>query len=380
MTQSPDILPKFLALLSGLAVKNHEALAACGIGALSRLLLGAGHRFDENAWTIAIDALADAMNKTAPDAKGLVKENAASGDMVPSASNGVKVEMTAEMEAAVVLGTHPSAWLRASGTCACHASTQRLLVSAAAEAYFRHGRRMSAGRLETLTRQRWNDAPRTPRTSTATASCADGWRGRRRRRRRRSPSARPSWTPSVHTGSHGSGSGSTGRGGGVGAFRFLPDPPLVALEVEASQAALAVLLHLHTAGEEPGSASGGTKGVGDDASQSDAQAAAAAASRHRLAGLAMRILRDFARLASGEGGEVRRRPGEGRDQREGAARGGRVEGVGEVLGRLVCGEGWGGVSGVDGAGEVRARPGGGEQGARGGFHREDRSARDRFVG
>ena len=48
-------------------MKNHEALAACGIGALSRLLLGAGHRFDENAWTIAIDALADAMNKTAPD-------------------------------------------------------------------------------------------------------------------------------------------------------------------------------------------------------------------------------------------------------------------------------------------------------------------------
>ena len=32
-------------------------------------------------------------------------------------------------------------------------------------------------------------------------------------------------------------------------FRFLPDPPLVALEVEASQAALAVLLHLHTAGD-----------------------------------------------------------------------------------------------------------------------------------
>ena len=150
VTQSPDILPKFLALLSGLATKNHEALAACGIGALSRLLLGAGHMFDENAWTIAIDALADAMNKTTPDVKGLVKEYA-SGDVVSSASNGVKVEMTAEMEAAVVLGTHPSAWLRASGTCACHASTQRLLVSAAAEAYFRHGRRMSAGRLETLT-------------------------------------------------------------------------------------------------------------------------------------------------------------------------------------------------------------------------------------
>lgn len=301
VTQSPDILPKFLALLSGLAVKNHEALAACGIGALSRLLLGAGHRFDENAWTIAIDALADAMNKTAPDAKGLVKENA-SGDMVPSASNGVKVEMTAEMEAAVVLGTHPSAWLRASGTCACHASTQRLLVSAAAEAYFRHGRRMSAGRLETLTSALERcaahaadvngDGELCGRLARATAAAATA------------VAERPSLLDAVGSyGSHGSGSGSTGRGGGVGAFRFLPDPPLVALEVEASQAALAVLLHLHTAGEEPGSASGGTKGVGDDASQSDAQAAAAAASRHRLAGLAMRILRDFARLASGEGGD-----------------------------------------------------------------------------
>ena len=71
--------------------------------------------------------------------------------------------------------------------------------------------------------------------------------------------------------------------------------------MEASQAALAVLLHLHTAGEEP-AASGGTEGGGDDKSQSDAQAAAAAASRHRLAGLATRILRDFARLASDEGG------------------------------------------------------------------------------
>ena len=37
-------------------------------------------------------------------------------------------------------------------------------------------------------------------------------------------------------------------------FRFLPDPPLVALEVEASQAALAVLLHLHTAGAGDSSA------------------------------------------------------------------------------------------------------------------------------
>ena len=298
VTQTPDILPKFLALLSGLATKDHEALAACGIGALSRLLLGAGHGFDENAWTIAVDALADAMTKTTPDVRGLVKENA-SGDVVSSASNGVAVEMTAEMEASVVLGTYPSAWLRASGTCACHASTQRLLVSAAAEAYFRHGRRMSAGRLETLTRALERcaahaadvngDAELCGRLARATAAAATA------------VAERPSLLEGVASRGGGSGSGATGGGGGGGAFRFLPDPPLVALEVEASQAALAVLLHLHTAGEEP-AASGGTKGGGDDKSQSDAQAAAAASSRHRLAGLATRILRDFARLASDEGG------------------------------------------------------------------------------
>jgi|TARA_B100001778_G_C18198021_1_gene454329 brefeldin A-inhibited guanine nucleotide-exchange protein len=46
-------------------------LAACGIGALSRLLLGAGHAFDEDAWRIAIDALADAMTRTLPDVRSV---------------------------------------------------------------------------------------------------------------------------------------------------------------------------------------------------------------------------------------------------------------------------------------------------------------------
>ena len=97
-------------------------------------------------------------------------------------------------------------------------------------------------------------------------------------------------------------------------FRFLPDPPLVALEVEASQAALAVLLHLHTAGAGDSSSQNGTgtlnkgnegrTGVTNDRAQSEAQAAAAASSRDRLASLTTRILRDFAKLASGEGGAL----------------------------------------------------------------------------
>ena len=190
-------------------------------------------------------------------------------------------------------------------------------MSAAAEAYFRHGRRMSAGRLETLTRALERcaahaadvngDGELCGRLARATAAAATA------------VAERPSLLDAVGSyGSHGSGSGSTGRGGGVGAFRFLPDPPLVALEVEASQAALAVLLHLHTAGEEP-AASGGTKGGGDDKSQSDAQAAAAARAPPP-AGLAMRILRDSARPRRARAARLCRRPGEGRDQREGAAR------------------------------------------------------------
>ena len=45
-------------------------------------------------------------------------------------------------------------------------------------------------------------------------------------------------------------------------------------------------------------------GVTNDRAQSEAQAAAAASSRDRLASLTTRILRDFAKLASGEGGAL----------------------------------------------------------------------------
>ena len=314
-------MPKFLALLSGLATKNHEALAACGIGALSRLLLGAGHAFDEDAWRIAIDALAEAMTRTLPDVRSLVKDDV-SGDLVSNASNGVAVEMTAEMEAAVVLGTHPGAWLRSSGECVCYASTQRLLVSAAAEAYFRHGRRMTAVSLFNPNHRTCVCAIRMTSCFVSQAlletltgalercaahSCAiDGDVELCRRLCRATAAAataaaeRPSLLEGVVK--------SMGKGA---SFRFLPDPPLVALEVEASQAALAVLLHLHTAGDVDTSSTGVTlkegnegTGVTNDRAQSEAQAAAAASSRDRLASLTTRILRDFAKLASGEGGAL----------------------------------------------------------------------------
>jgi brefeldin A-inhibited guanine nucleotide-exchange protein len=296
-------------------------LAACGIGALSRLLLGAGHAFDEDAWRIAIDALAEAMTRTLPDVRSLVKDDV-SGDLVSNASNGVAVEMTAEMEAAVVLGTHPGAWLRSSGECVCYASTQRLLVSAAAEAYFRHGRRMTAVSLFNPNHRTCVCAIRMTSCFVSQAlletltgalercaahSCAiDGDVELCRRLCRATAAAataaaeRPSLLEGVVK--------SMGKGA---SFRFLPDPPLVALEVEASQAALAVLLHLHTAGDVDTSSTGVTlkegnegTGVTNDRAQSEAQAAAAASSRDRLASLTTRILRDFAKLASGEGGAL----------------------------------------------------------------------------
>ena len=59
----PEVFPRLLALLEGLAARPHEALAACGIGALSRLLLTAGHLFDERAWRLAVGALAGTMRR-----------------------------------------------------------------------------------------------------------------------------------------------------------------------------------------------------------------------------------------------------------------------------------------------------------------------------
>ena len=49
--------PRFLGLLSGLAARPHEALAACGIGALSRLVLSGGELFDAAAWGLAAGAI-----------------------------------------------------------------------------------------------------------------------------------------------------------------------------------------------------------------------------------------------------------------------------------------------------------------------------------
>ena len=72
VTVTPTVLPRFLRLLTGLAARPHEALAACGIGALSRLLLSAGHLFDAEAWQLAVGALAGVMKDTLPDVRVLV--------------------------------------------------------------------------------------------------------------------------------------------------------------------------------------------------------------------------------------------------------------------------------------------------------------------
>ena len=295
---------------------------------------------------------------------------------MPSASNGVKVEMTAEMEAAVVLGTHPSAWLRASGTCACHASTQRLLVSAAAEGVLSARSAdergevgdadVSAGTMRRARRGRQRRRGLCGRLARATAAAATAVAerpslldavvhtvhrvrvrvdGRRRRRRRvqvsPGPAARSRWR----------------RRGRRSRCCSTCTPP----------------------GRSPGG-EWGNEGRRGRCVAGDAQAAAAAASRHRLAGLATRILRDFARLASGEGGgcvvaqardEINAGAPLAVDALKALARFSDdlfAEKVGRAFPALTA--------------LVRCEhaPGGGEQGARGGFHREDRSARDRFVG
>ena len=374
VTRTPDILPKFLALLSGLATKDHEALAACGIGALSRLLLGAGHGFDENAWTIAVDALADAMTKT-PDVRGLVKENA-SGDVVSSASNGVAVEMTAEMEASVVLGTYPSAWLRASGTCACHASTQRLLVSAAAEAYFRHGRRMSAGRLETLTRagtmRRARRGRQRRRGAVRTAGAGDGGGGDGGRRAPVPPGRRRLARRRIRV----RGDGRRGR------RRRVQVPPGPAARRARGGGVAGGARGVAPPCTPPGRSPRrwGNEGRGDDRRRATRRLRRR---RRRATDSPVSRLESSATLR----GSRRTRDGgcvgaQARDEIN--ARVPLAVDALKALARfsddLFAEKVEEAFPALDGAGEVRARPGGGDQGARGGFHREDRSVRDRFVG
>ena len=54
------------------------------------------------------------------------------------------------MEAASLLGSLPSTWLRMSREARVYAATQRLLVQAAAELYFRHGPRLGPEGLRLL--------------------------------------------------------------------------------------------------------------------------------------------------------------------------------------------------------------------------------------
>lgn len=274
VTQAPTVLPRFLTLLTSLAARPHEALAACGIGALSRLLLSAGHLFDADAWDLAVGALARVTRETLPDVRALVAGANDSYVDNATAGNGIGHDggITAETAAALLLGCHPSTWLRATREATALAVTQRLLVQATAELYFRHGDRLSGDSLDTLV------GTLEVAASHAADVDADADLCRRLCRATAAAAAAVAEQPSLVDGSN--------PGGGGGRARFLPDPPLITMEVEASQASLAVLLHLHTGGD------GGTAGT-------RSKAAEAAAAERRLVALTLRVLTGFAALAAG---------------------------------------------------------------------------------
>ena len=269
----PEVFPRLLALLEGLAARPHEALAACGIGALSRLLLTAGHLFDERAWRLAVGALAGTMRRTLPDLAALA-------DLAPGDEGGGEVGVDAR--AAVW-----SVWWRAAREVTTRAATQRLLIQAAAELYFRHGARLDAEALGAVC-----GALEASAAHAAKINADVELRARLRRAGTLAIAAT-----------------------GLDVSTAPPDPPLTAMEVEARRAALAVLLHLHTAGagsagarnSPPNGASSASASASAPtrAKQTHAQASAARESESRLVALVLSVLDEFSELASGSGASLR---------------------------------------------------------------------------
>jgi brefeldin A-inhibited guanine nucleotide-exchange protein len=194
----------------------------------------AGHLFDTEGWDLAVGALAGVMHDTLPDVRTLVvgAGGGAEGESPASSAfaNSGGGRMTVEMEAAMILGSHPSTWLRASREALVYAATQRLLIQAAAELYFRHCARLGSDGLATLISALEASATHAGDIDADAELC------RRLCRATAAAAAAVAEQPSLAEAS-----------GSSGSVRGLPDPPLIAMEVEASQAALAVLLHLHTA-------------------------------------------------------------------------------------------------------------------------------------
>ena len=117
VTMSPkatETLEALVGLFAALATSARPRLASCGVGAMHRLLSGAGDAMDADGWRVATDALAAAM--------GAVRKKDASKELLSAQTRVVSQK----------------------------GETRALLAHAAAETYFARGAVLSAATLDTL--------------------------------------------------------------------------------------------------------------------------------------------------------------------------------------------------------------------------------------
>jgi brefeldin A-inhibited guanine nucleotide-exchange protein len=123
-SRGKETLGALFDLFVSLCLTSSKKLASCGVGAMHRLLSSnAADALDEHGWSVAVDALARAMEATKPDVKSLnANVNDADGAERKSAAS----------------------------RCAARGETCALLAHAAAETYFARGAVLSAASLGKL--------------------------------------------------------------------------------------------------------------------------------------------------------------------------------------------------------------------------------------
>jgi brefeldin A-inhibited guanine nucleotide-exchange protein len=124
-SRGKETLGALFDLFVSLCLTSSKKLASCGVGAMHRLLSSnAADALDEHGWSVAVDALARAMEATKPDVKSL-NANVNDADGAFSRKS-------------------------AASRCAARGETCALLAHAAAETYFARGSVLSAASLQKL--------------------------------------------------------------------------------------------------------------------------------------------------------------------------------------------------------------------------------------
>ena len=196
----PELLTRTLDLLRGLVSRPHSSLAAVGVAALTRLALACGESTNDWTWNEIVVAFTAVAEETRPGAAELVHHRMVTRTDGRDWSFGT------------------GAGSRRLSELKIHASTQLLLAQACGEVYAAHSRTLptaaAVSLLDVLQRISEHatrvDADAGLRYSLSMAQAADG----------------------------------------VPADRAVPDPPLLHLEVESSQAYLSVLLTITVVGPD----------------------------------------------------------------------------------------------------------------------------------